>query len=66
MERFTTIMVNREIKAKLDEVKKRLKYNFPFIDSYSDLIKYLIWFWETHYEGEVLWGYNVSKHEERK
>jgi len=52
MSKFTTIMVSRETKAELDRVLNIVKNTYPFIDSYSDLINYLVWFWDRNHKSD--------------
>jgi|GEM_PF-5078904 len=52
MSKFTTIMVSKETKAELDRVLSVVKNIYPFIDSYSDLINYLVWFWDRNHKSD--------------
>jgi len=46
--KFTTIMVSNELKSELGFVLEKIKKEYPFIDSYNDLINYLVWFWNKN------------------
>jgi len=45
-------MVSKETKAELDRVLSVVKNIYPFIDSYSDLINYLVWFWDRNHKSD--------------
>ncbi len=43
-------MVSREVKAQLDEILPLIHRDFPYINSYNDLIAFLSQFWRKHSE----------------
>ncbi len=48
MNKITTIGITRETKAELDRILQILRKEYPFINSYADLINYLAWFWSNN------------------
>ncbi|MCD6148633.1 hypothetical protein J7J18_04630 [bacterium] len=46
--RFSPVMLKKETKDQLSEIISVIKENYPWINSYNDVIVYLIWFWKKN------------------
>ena len=43
--KITTIGISEECKAELSRILEIVRKEYPFVNSYSDLVNYLVWFW---------------------
>ena len=46
--KFSAIMIREDTKRELNLIREKTKEMYPWINSYNDVVMYLIWFWNKY------------------